>query len=137
MTREKIAVSSSKYKHAAIAYALYGVIYMMGALIELDPSRRVTFWGFVPWWVFYAAGFAVLFTFPVFVWRGVRWLALTLVFFTVSKAFWLCWIQGRHFQAGEPISRYNLFFAAAAVVAAVMLLRAGLDTTQSAERTPD
>jgi hypothetical protein len=124
------ASGQSKYKQAAIAYAVYGVVYMIGAFLELNPQRMVTFWGFVPWWVFYAAGFAILFTFPIFIWRGLRWLTLTLVIFTSGKAFWLCLIQGRHYQAGEPISVYNLFFAAVAVVAAVMLFRAGIERVQ-------
>ena len=41
------------------------------SVMELDPSRKITFWGFVPWWSFYVAGAMVMVTIPIFVARGV------------------------------------------------------------------
>ena len=118
-------LAKDPYKQAAIAYAIYGIVYLIGAILELEPERKVTFMGFVPWWVFYVAGVAILASFPVVVWKGVRWFTLTLVFFTSGKAAWLCYLQGRRLSAGDPTNAYNWFFAVVALVAAVMLFRAG------------
>ncbi len=114
-----------------MADGIYGIVYFVGAIYELTPDRKVTHWGFVPWWVFYAAGLAVLMTFPVFVWRHVRWLALTLCFFTAVKALWLFYLQGRRLQAGDPTNLYNWFFAAVAITASLLLLRAGSRPAES------
>lgn len=121
------------YRMAAVAYGVYGTVYLVGAILELDPSRQVTHWGFVPWWAFYVAGALLLFTLPIFVWRGVRWLAFTLSFFCAVKAFWLSWLQGRAVQQGDETTLYNWLFAAVAAVAAGLLLRAGLTGGSSTE----
>lgn len=111
-------------KRAAAAYAFYGVVYLVGAIMELTPERKVVFWGFVPWWAFYVAGAALLLSLPVFIARGVRWLTATLAFFTAGKALWLFWIQGRNFAAGDGTNPYNWFFAVVAIGTSYLLVRA-------------
>jgi len=114
------------HKVAAVSYFIYGVVYLLGAILELDPSRRVTFWGFVPWWTFYVAGAAIIATIPFFIMKGIRWLTWLLSFFVSIKCLWLVWVQGRNMSSGLEIDLYNIFFAAVAGVTAMLLLRAGL-----------
>ena len=57
---------------AAVAYFLYGVVYMVGAIGELDASRMRNFvGGTVPWWVFYVLGGAFIVVLPILVARGL------------------------------------------------------------------
>ncbi len=116
-----------RFRYAAIAYAVYGIVYMVGGVLELTPERRVTFWGFMPWWAFYVAGALILFTLPIFVWQGVRWLALTLCFFTAFKALWMVGIQGRRLATGDPTDLFDWVFSTVAAIAAGLLLNAGLN----------
>ena len=119
-------ILADPYKLAAMAYLTYGLVYLTGAVweIQADPARKVTFWGVVPWWAFYVAGAGILVTLPVYLWREIRWLALTLAFFTAVKALTLCWIQGRHISAGQEQSLYNWVFAVIAATTSILLLRA-------------
>ena len=111
---------------AAIAYAVYGVVYLVGAIFELDNDRMRDFWGGIPWWVFYVVGTLFLVGFPFLIWRGLKWLIWPLCGLTGFKAFWLCWIQGRRVSAGDAIDWYQVFFVVVAVVACVLLYRAGV-----------
>jgi hypothetical protein len=111
---------------AAIAYAVYGVVYLVGAVFELNDARMRVFWGGVPWWVFYVVGTIFLVGFPFLIWRGLRWLIWPLCVLTGFKAFWLCWIQGRRVHVGEAIDWYQVFFVLVAVGASVLLFRAGM-----------
>jgi len=60
------------YKVASICYALYGFVYLCGAVIELSPDRMRPGFGFLPWWSFYLMGLVVLVTFPVIIWKRYR-----------------------------------------------------------------
>ncbi len=113
------------YRRAAAAYAAYGLVYLTGAVMQLTPDRQRDFFGFVPWWVFYLAGLLVVCTLPVLVWRRYRWLTRVLSVFPAIKAFTLLIKQGRLMGIGEPTVIFNWFFAAVALVAAVLLFRAG------------
>jgi hypothetical protein len=112
---------------AALGYFFYGVVYLVGAMMELDPSRKIIFWGFVPWWSFYIAGALVMVTIPIFVARGVIWLTWIIAFFVAGKAGWLVWMQGRSFQQNASVDSYNTFFALVAGVAAMLLFHAALE----------
>jgi len=113
---------------AAAAYAVYGLVYLVGAVMELDESRMRTFRFGIPWWVYYAVGAAFLVMFPVFITRGVRWLMWGLCILTGFKAFWLCWIQGRRFSRGDTIDWYQLLFVVVAIVTSGLLYRAAIVT---------
>ena len=108
-----------------MAYVAYGVVYMIGAVIQLTPDRQRDFFGFVPWWVFYLLGAALVLSLPVLVWRRYRRFTQILSVFPVIKAVTLLVKQGRLLGAGEAASTYNWFFAAVAFVAGAMLFRAG------------
>ena len=110
---------------AAIAYFVYGVVYMGGAVRELNPSRmRDFFGGTVPWWVFYGVGGLFIIILPFLIAKGVRWLMALLGFFTAIKALYLFYSLGRTF---EP---FNLVFALVALMASVLLFRAVLRSRQ-------
>jgi hypothetical protein len=113
------------YRRAAVAYAIYGVLYMGGALAALDEDRKVTFFGFVPWWAFYLAGALLLAVFPVLVWRKFKWIARILCIGPAIKALVLFWRMGIDMQAGDGFSAYQGLFALAAVGAASLLALAG------------
>lgn len=123
MSSTRPSRSWRRHRHsiAAVAYAVYGVVYLVGAILELAPERKVTFFGFVPWWAFYVLGGALILTLPFVLRRGVRWLAGLLAFFVAAKALHLLWKIGRAVAAGEPASPYLLFFAAVAALTAVAL----------------
>lgn len=104
---------------AAAGYFVYGVVYLSGAIRELDDSRRKNFFGdLIPWWVFYVAGVIFLFIFPVLVAKGYRWIAALLAIFTAGKALYL------FYRLGGAFDPFNLFFALIAAAATILLARA-------------
>jgi hypothetical protein len=111
---------------AALTYIVYGVVYMVGAILELDASRQITHWGFVPWWAFYVMGAAFLVVLPIFIWKDVRWLLWILMVSTAGKALWLCYLQGRRWSTGNATPLYDWLFALVAMSTSLMLLRAAL-----------
>ncbi len=113
------------YRRSAIAYAVYGALYMGGAVAALDAERKTTFFGVVPWWAFYVAGALLLAVLPVLVWRQYKWVARLLCFGPAVKALVLCWRMGLDLQAGEAFSVFQALFAVTAVVAASLLALAG------------
>ena len=113
------------YRQAAIAYAVYGVVYLVGAVIQLTPDRQVEFFGFVPWWTFYVVGAALILSLPILVWRRYRRFTQVLSFFPVLKAMTLLVKQGRLMRTDAGPSTYNWVFAAVALAAGLLLFRAG------------
>lgn len=124
------------YRQAAVAYAIYGCVYLVGAVFELSPERRITFWGFVPWWAFYVAGAALIPALSSLVWRRYRRLTMVLSVLVAGKVLTLVWTQGRRLAAGEPPDLYNGFFAAVALTAVVMLARAGFGRASASHAAP-
>ena len=122
---------SAALSWAALAYALYGFVYLWGAIGVLNPSRMITFWGVVPWWAFYLVGLAFMMSLPYLVLRGIRWLIFSLSFFTAFKTLWLFYMEGRHFAESAPVGAYNIFFAVVAMGASLTLLAAGLRTQRN------
>ncbi len=116
------------YRLAAVCYFLYGVVYLVGACIWLTPERMVTFFGFVPWWAFYVAGGLMVLALPLLVWRRFKWLTRVIALGPAGKALALCWRQGRGPSdlSRDPASFvYDWFFLGVAILAAVLLFRAG------------
>src|SRR5262249_14009903 len=130
------ALRSDAYRQAALWYFLYGVVYLVGAVLALTPRRMVPFWG-IPWWAFYVVGALLVVTLPVLVWRGYKGSTRIRHRGPTAKALSVCWRQGRLMSgavvAGDAATDaanrasfvYNWFFLLVAVVAAIMLLRAG------------
>ena len=122
------------YRLAAVCYFVYGVVYLVGACISLTPERMVTFFGFVPWWAFYVAGGLMMLVLPLLVWRRFKWLTRVIALGPAGKALALCWRPGRGpiGVSQDPASgasfAYDWFFLGVAILAAVLLFRAGWGT---------
>jgi hypothetical protein len=117
-------VDKDPYRLAAVGYAAYGLVYLLGAVLELTPERMRSFGG-VPWWVFYVVGAALLGLMPILVWKHFTWLTRLLALGPAGKALSLSWLQSRHAVLGEPTRPYDWFFIVVAIVAATLLARAG------------
>lgn len=105
---------------AAIGYLAYGMIYLIGAVRELDASRMRDLFGGVPWWAFYVVGAGLVVVFPILIARGYRILTALLAVLTAGKALYLFYGLGKGFSA------FNLGFALVALTASVLLTRAVL-----------
>ena len=123
--RRRNSLVKSAYQRAAIAYALYGTLYLGGAVAALDQERRSTFFGFVPWWAFYVVGALLLAVVPVLVWRRYKWFTRILCFGPAVKALVLFWRTGQDLQAGEGLDLFQVVFAFTAMAAASLLALAG------------
>ena len=121
------------YKKAAIAYAIYGVVYMIGAVLELNEARMKVFWGFVPWWAFYIAGTALMLSMPFLIYRKMRWIAGLLAVGVAGKTLYLIYSQGRHVTQGDKTDPYNWFFSLVAMITTAFLLFAIRWPTEKAE----
>ncbi len=117
-------------RQAALAYFLYGVIYLLGAGLEartLSPEQVARYSRHAPLWTFFAVGALVVLALPVFIDRGVRWLTLALALMVSVKAGTLFWTQGRALASADSSpSFFKVFFAVVALLAALALARAGL-----------
>lgn len=114
-------LTSTARGQAAVAYFLYGVVYMGGAIGELDASRMRRFVaGTVPWWAFYVLGGVFIVVLPILVAKGYRYLALVLAILTGAKSLYLFYGLGRGFSV------FNSSFALVALAASMLLVRAFL-----------
>lgn len=113
------------YKVASICYALYGFVYLCGAVIELSPDRMRPGFGFLPWWSFYLMGLVVLVTFPVIIWKRYRGFIRILTVFPAFKFIWLLRGQMILLSDGEPTNLYNWIFMFTAFLASYFLFSAG------------
>jgi hypothetical protein len=95
-------------------------VYLGGAVAALSPERRVTHWGFMPWWAFYVLGASLIVVLPWAILRLRPWAARILALGPASKALVLCWRIGEG-KGGA----FAVAFLVVAVTAAVMLARAG------------
>lgn len=75
-----------KFRHAAIAYGIYGLLYLVGAiyLAGTGGSPRALQSGA---WVWFAIGGLIVFLFPYLLWRGFTWFARLLVFLMAYRAW--------------------------------------------------
>jgi hypothetical protein len=87
---ESVAERSSrarKYRQAAVLYFAYGVFYL-ARVIALGERSAWNLHGYprALGWVMLGVGAVITVTFPIFIWRGVRWftLALAVVVFVRS-----------------------------------------------------
>ena len=116
------------YQRAAIAYLVYGCVYMGGAVAEIlaDETRQKSFFGgHVPWWAFYVVGALLIALMPVLVWKRYKWLTRILAFGPAGKAITLFWLMGKDLREGGGLDAYSLIFAFVAVGAACLLAYAG------------
>ena len=112
------------FRAAALAYLVYGCVYLLGAALQMTPDRQHDFYG-VPWWGFFVGGALLLMGLPVLIWQERRRFTQVLSIFPGLKALTLVVKQGKLMGAGEPTNLYNWFFIVVAVAASVLLFRAG------------
>ena len=74
---------------------------------------------------FFVVGALLLIGLPVLIWQGHRRFTQVLSIFPALKALTLVVKQGKLMGAGEPTLVYNWFFAGVALIASVLLFRAG------------
>ena len=114
------SVSRKRYRQAAIAYLVYGLVYLLGAFLALTPARQTDFHG-VPWWVFYVLGFLVAIGFPIMIWKRFVWFTRILAVLPAYRGFVLV---KRAILNEAGILNYDLFFGFVAINAAVFLIYA-------------
>ena len=124
------------YKEAAIAYLIYGIIYLAGAIylsqIGLSDRGAMDNGG----WIWYAVGALMVVGFPLIIWRGVRWFTLLIASFMLYRVYELTRIAFDAQQDFLPMpwggdmtrSTGAIIFAVIAVLTMGMLLRAGLQS---------
>ena len=120
------------YRRAAIAYWVYGLVYMAGAVVLLTPERQGDRMG-IPYQVWYLVGVAVWFGLPPLIWRGARRLSQVLCVLVGVKAMWLVTKQGLALGQGESPLVYNWFFAVVAMGTSVLLYRAAFSRRATSE----
>jgi hypothetical protein len=127
--------ANPKYRVAAVAYVVYGVIYMTGAahLGLTGASSRSAESGS---WMWYVAGIAFLTTFPLLINRGMKWFCRFLVVFLAYRIYGLVSIMASPAAAdlvGLPligdVSKFAgaLLFAIIASLTAAAVARAAWD----------
>ena len=113
------------YRLAAIAYVLYGLLYLGGAVLALTPERMGLYFGFLPWWALDLVGAALLAVLPLLVLRQWTWLTRILALGPAAKALVLFRREGMAMAGGESPSLFTWAFALTAVLAALTLSWAG------------
>lgn len=119
------------YRRAAVMYFIYGVVYLLGAILQITPERMGDFFGFVPWWAFYLLGALSVVFIPVLVWYRLKWFTRVLAFGPAIKMISLVLKQYRLFIAGETPLFYNWLFIFVAFLATVHLFQAGWGRQES------
>ena len=121
------------WKKAAVAYIVYGLVYLFGAASQLTPDRQQDFYG-IPWWAFFVVGAGLVAVFPVLIWKGYRRFTQILSIFPTIKAATLLMKQGKLIGAGEPTVPYNWFFAVVALSASVVMFRVAFSAPAKASK---
>ena len=132
--KPRVFVTNQRYKQAALAYLVYGIIYLCGAiyLANLGLSERGSMEGGA--WVWYVVGGLFVCVFPYVIWREVRWFTLVLATFMLFRVYELIRMGLNDQQSVVPMpwggemtrSTGAFVFALVAVLAMCMLLRAAL-----------
>ncbi|MEM7248629.1 MAG: hypothetical protein AAF533_25080 [Acidobacteriota bacterium] len=110
---------------AAVGYLVYGVVYWLGAFLQMTPERRME--SSVPPWVWFTVGGFLVLLVPVILWRpwrGRRIFAGLWALGPLGKGLSLLWRTGRRLQESEPVSVFQVVFALIALTAAALLARA-------------
>jgi len=126
-------------RQAAVAYAVYGAVYFVGAVLRLTDARKVDVAGGIPWWSFYVLGALLVVGLPPLIWTGRRWLCRLLALGVGGKALALSWRVGTQVSDAAGLDLYNGVFLIVAATTAVLLLRAGFPpaSTEQAARSED
>lgn len=141
----KDLVKNNYYRQAAVAYLIYGIIYLAGAiyLSTLGLSDRGSMENMG--WIWYAVGALMVIGIPYLIWREIRWFTLLIAVFMMYRVYELIRIamQGQQdlipMPWGGEMARSTgaLIFATVAVLTMGMLLRAGLLYQEKVEESID
>ena len=117
-----------KYHHAAVAYLVYGVIYLVGAVylgrIGRGPDGSA-------WW--YVIGAAMALGFPYLIWMRAKWITRILAVLVLVRVIGLFRIALRSGTDGVPLpwggeiatSHGAIVFMVIAIATCILLARAG------------
>jgi hypothetical protein len=117
-----------KYKQAALAYLVYGVIYLAGAIYLARIGRGP---GGTAWW--YLIGAAMAFGFPYLIWKRFKWVTRILAVLVLVRVIGLARIALRAGTEQVPLpwggevttAQGAILFMLIAVATCVLLARAG------------
>lgn len=121
-------MDARKYTQAAIAYLVYGLIYLAGAIylgrIGKGPDGSM-------WW--YLIGAAMAFGFPYLIWKRFKWVTRILAVLVLVRVIGLVRVAMR--TGTEPVSlpwggeigvtQGAIAFMLVALVTCILLARAG------------
>jgi hypothetical protein len=125
---------AQRYQHAAIAYLVYGIIYMAGAghLGMTGATSRASESGA---WVWYMTGTVFVLVFPWLISRGLKWFTRILALLVCVRIYGLVTVAAGP-TAGENLELIGdltvtkslgaITFAAVAVVTVAFLVRASI-----------
>ena len=125
---------AQRYKHAAVAYLVYGIIYMAGAghLGMTGATSRASESGA---WVWYMTGTVFVLVFPWLISRGLMWFTRILALLVCVRIYGLVTVAAGP-TAGESLELIGdltvtkslgaITFAAVAVVTVAFLVRASV-----------
>jgi hypothetical protein len=123
-----MANRTQKYHQAAIAYLVYGVLYLAGALylgsVGVGPGGGV---------VWYIVGAVVVLVFPLLIWKGFKWFTRILAGLILFRIAGLIQVILRDSGEGVPmpwggtlpVRSGALILLLIAGVTCFMLIRAG------------
>lgn len=121
-------LQARKYKQAAIAYLVYGLVYLAGAVylgwIGKGPDGSA-------WW--YLIGAAMAFGFPYLIWKRFTWVTRILAALVLIRVIGLVRIAVRTGTEPVPLpwggeigtSQAALAFMLVALLTCILLARAG------------
>ena len=130
-----------RYRHAGVAYLVYGIIYMMGAghLGMTGATSRASESGA---WVWYLTGGLFVLLFPWLISRGFKWFTRVLAFLVCVRIYGLITVAAGP-TASEDLQLVGdltvtksigaILFAAVALVTVTFLVRASFFGGASSE----
>lgn len=127
---EHPASRTNRYRHAAVGYFVYGLIYLAGAIYLSTRGE-----GPQSGWIWFGVGAAMVVLFPVLIWKELKWVTRILAVLVAVRIFGLLRLiidgDNRLIEmpwGGElPILYGATAFLLVAAVECYLLVRAGWD----------
>ncbi|GIV60151.1 hypothetical protein GQ464_003065 [Rhodocaloribacter litoris] len=125
-----MSASRTKYRQAAIAYLIYGLIYLSGAVYLMETGMTTRSGA-----IFYGLGVLFILVIPPLIWKGIRWFTRLIAFLLAFRIAGLIRLmlndEGEVVPlpwGGElPMLYGTAVFALVATVTCTMLVRAAWD----------
>jgi hypothetical protein len=139
MSSDPSPANARRYRDAAVAYFVYGVVYLIGAghLGLTGASSRTSESGA---WVWYAVGLVILVTFPLLIARRFVWFTRLVALHLLVRIYGLALLsagptahESLELVGGMSVSKGigAIVFAGVAAVAAAFLIRASIPRSSS------